>query len=133
MSMKFVANVMDIHKRVDSHAPHRCGLNIQTYTFRSSSHTRDTLILDTLTYATSIYLEIILCRMTYLPTVPHSAGLTRKTDLCPAVPQQSNSVPHFNNVSLAVKITHVRRQSKAIYVWETRIWKRNGVLTRCVA
>ena len=49
----------------------------------------------------------------YLPTVPHSAGLSSKTDLCPAVPQQSNSVPHFNNMPLAVKITHVGRQPKA--------------------
>ena len=69
----------------------------------------------------------------YLPTVPYSAGLSRKTYFCPAIPQQSNSVPHFNNVPLAVKITHVRRKSKAIYVWETRFWKRNGVVTRCVA
>ena len=48
-----------------------------------------------------------------MPTVPHSAGLSSKTDFCPAVPQQSNSVPHFNNVPLAVKIAHVGRQSKA--------------------
>ena len=57
MSMKFVANVMDIHETVDSHAPHSCALNIQIYIFRGSSHTQDNLILDTLTYAISI--EII--------------------------------------------------------------------------
>ena len=37
--MKFVVNVMDLHETFDSHAPHRCGLNIQTYIFRGSSHT----------------------------------------------------------------------------------------------
>ena len=34
-------------------------------------------------------------RDTYLPTVPHSAGLSRKKHHCPAVPHGGLIVPHF--------------------------------------
>ena len=64
----------------------------------------------------------------YLPTVPHSAGLSSKTDLCLAV--RNKAILSRINVPLAVKITHVGRQSKATPK-ETRIWKRNDALTRC--
>ena len=33
--------------------------------------------------------------MPYLPTVPHSAGQSRKKDPCPAVPRRGLTVPHF--------------------------------------
>ena len=38
---------------------------------------------------------VVLLYIAYLPTVPHSAGLSRQKHHCPAVPHGGLIVPHF--------------------------------------